>query len=456
MTETLQHCLHEQPENLMALIIDLGTCLLRTDLALNHEMYTKKMQHILTIFKNFSTPNNHQRMVIQLHIQALQAWMRGQYQHAADIWEELLKIDSFDAIALKFAYDGYFYLGDSENICKSVERHVENYNDERCVPMEIYGYVLGMYAFGLEETHQYRQAEQVAIKAIAINKDDAWAMHAWVHVREMEGDTSHGIDFMNNEESVWSTCHALACHMYWHWCLYLMDQGSFDEVLKIYDEKISLHIESLAPLDLVDASSLLYRLYLEGVIDKKDERWKKVRHCWSSMIQSHALAFNDAHITMVYNDRTDENVRKMVDEQLQTLEYYVNSDQNEDSSYSEDHFENVCKKVYEQAGIPICKAIDAYNSQHFTESAKLLQDIVLTGKLKMIGGSHAQRDVFELIFIHALFESCTQANGSSLEILTKLLEMRKSKKPNSGLVKRLYEKFYQVGGDKKKLHTNSL
>ncbi|KAG2392091.1 hypothetical protein C9374_013576 [Naegleria lovaniensis] len=458
MVDTLQQCLKEQPENLMALIIDLGSSLHRTDLALNHETYTKKMQNIMTIFEKQTTGQDNSRM-LQLHIQALQAWMNGQYRYATEIWEDLLKMDTFDAIALKFAYDGYFYLGDSENICKSVERHVENYNDERCVPMEIYGYILGMYAFGLEETYQYKEAEQAAIKAIAINKDDAWAMHAWVHVREMEGDVSHGIEFMKTEESVWSTCAALSCHMYWHWCLFLWDQGKFDEVLKIYDEKISVHMESLAPLDLVDASSLLYRLYLDGIIDKKDSRWKKVRQCWSTMLCSHTFAFNDAHILMVYNDRSDENVSKMLDEQWQSLENYLlsSSNQVENGSNETKVIENDSKKVYQQVGIATCKAIDLYNYDHFTESAKLLQLLVPTGKLKMIGGSHAQRDVFELIFIHAVFECCSMVppqGSDQWDVVKKLLEMRKSRKPNSGKVKRLYDKFYQLSN--LNFHTNSL
>ena len=125
----------------------------------------------------------------------------------------------------------------------------------------------------MEETHRYEEAETAALKAIEINQDDAWALHALAHINEMRGDIQKGIDFMKFEEGNWANCHALACHMWWHLCLYLLDQGKKAEVLKIYDEKISHFIESVAPLDLVDASSLLYRLYLEGMIDKDDYRW---------------------------------------------------------------------------------------------------------------------------------------------------------------------------------------
>lgn len=57
----------------------------------------------------------------------------------------------------------------------------------------VFGYpnVLGMYAFGLEETGTYTSAEEQAQHALDLKGDDMWAMHALSHVYEMQVKTNH-------------------------------------------------------------------------------------------------------------------------------------------------------------------------------------------------------------------------------------------------------------------------
>ena len=269
---------------------------------------------------------------------------------------------------------------------------------------------------------------KAAIKAIEINQDDAWALHAIAHINEMRGEIQKGIEFMKLEENNWANCQALACHMWWHFCLYLMDQGKKDEILKIYDEKISIFIESITPLDLVDASALLFRLYLEGMIEKNDNRWEKVRNQWKNIIHSHALSFNDAHITMVFNNRLIHE--EIINSHIQSLENYTNSKSND--------VNHTCAFVHQQVGIPICKAINAFNDSKFDETIQLLKDVILPGKTHLIGGSNAQRDVFELLFLHAIFNSPNKENHP---IAKSLLDKRLEKKPHSGQNQRLVQRF---------------
>jgi len=417
----MTNLLEKEPNNVMGRVIELGAELMRTDLNLNDPIIITKLQNLNKLLHNESA------QVEKLHVDALSEWHKGHYQRATKLWEDILLLDPFDMIALKFAHDAYFYLGESMNIMQSIHDVVGKFEENLdTIPRELYGYLQGMYAFGLEEANRYSEAEKAALTAIEINKDDAWAMHAYVHVKEMQGDTVTGLKFLDEHNSQWPNCLSLACHMHWHYCLYLIDQGRFEEALKIYDEKIVVLADSKVPLDLVDASSLLYRLMMEGFITKTDSRWGKVRNLWTTIIHSHCLPFNDAHISMVYNRVEESNV---TDEHLQSLEKYIGD--------CEDPLD-ICRHVHKQVGLPICKAIDAFNMEKYDEAASILLDIVPTGKTPLIGGSHAQRDIFELILMNALIEE-QSLNG--LETLQKMIQVRKSKKPHSGQNQRLHSRI---------------
>ncbi|VDO15417.1 unnamed protein product [Haemonchus placei] len=79
---------------------------------------------------------------------------------AARTWEEILKDYPTDLIAIKFAHDTYFYLGDAKNIRDSIKAVLPKHKGtEPC-----YSYLHGMLAFGLEECEQYAEAEKEALK----------------------------------------------------------------------------------------------------------------------------------------------------------------------------------------------------------------------------------------------------------------------------------------------------
>ena len=65
----------------------------------------------------------------------------------------------------------------------------------------ITGFVRGMQAFGLEESGDYGAAEAAGLHAVEVNPDDVWAVHAVVHVREMQGRVDDGIRFLIDREA---------------------------------------------------------------------------------------------------------------------------------------------------------------------------------------------------------------------------------------------------------------
>ena len=150
-----------------------------------------------------------------------------------------------------------------------------------------YSYVLGMHAFGLEEMNQYAEAEATARTALALSRKDGWAVHAVVHVMEMQGRIDEGIEFLASRERDWAPDNAFAFHNFWHLALFHMDGGALRRALALYDARI--HPEP-APyvLSLIDATALLWRLTLEGV--DVGERFASVADEWQARARRGAAA----------------------------------------------------------------------------------------------------------------------------------------------------------------------
>jgi tetratricopeptide (TPR) repeat protein len=275
-----------------------------------------------------------------------------------------------------------------------------------------------MYAFGLEETGRYKEAEQVGLRALRINKKDAWALHAVVHVMEMQGRQAEGIKFILDREQDWTDAVALACHNYWHLALHYIERGEFENAKQVFDRETCERVKSGAILDLVDGSSLLYRLLFEGQISRDDARWRGMGALWESHIHDHVLTFNDVHIAMNF-DNQDEVFIKF----LESWQKYV------EQNFGPSHTNHIIAK---DVANDIIRAIIAFNDQRFEDAADLLYPLHINKQINKIGGSHAQRDVIEQLLLNVLVQA-----PSKRDITLPLLQQRKNRKRNSGVTDRL-------------------
>ena len=89
------------------------------------------------------------------HIEALAAWLRGDFRATVERWESILLDHPRDVLAIRLGHYLHFYLGDNENMRDSVARVLGEWDET--VPN--YGNLLGMNAFGVEEVGQYAEAE---------------------------------------------------------------------------------------------------------------------------------------------------------------------------------------------------------------------------------------------------------------------------------------------------------
>jgi len=104
------------------------------------------------------------------HHHALGQWCAGDMDGATETWEQILLADPLDGLALRLAHFTHFYSGDGRKLRDSMARALPQWpEDHPC-----YGFLLGMYGFGLEESGDYAGAERTGRRAVEINPEDAW------------------------------------------------------------------------------------------------------------------------------------------------------------------------------------------------------------------------------------------------------------------------------------------
>ncbi|XP_059969091.1 tetratricopeptide repeat protein 38 [Mesoplodon densirostris] len=356
----------------------------------------------------------------RLHVSAVETFAKGNLPKACELWEQILQDYPTDMLALKFSHDAYFYLGYQEQMRDSVARIYPFWTPD--IPLS--SYVKGIYSFGLMETNFYDRAEKLAKEALSVNPTDAWSVHTIAHIHEMKAEVQDGLEFMQRSETHWKDSDMLACHNYWHWALYLIEKGEYEAALTIYDDHIlpSLRVSG-AMLDVVDSCSMLYRLQMEGA--SVGERWQDVLSVTQKHSRDHILLFNDVHLLMASLGAGDSRTTQ---ELLTTLR-----------DASESPGENYQHLLARDVGLPLCQALVEAQSGNPDGVVDLL--LPIRYRIVQIGGSNAQRDVFNQLLIHAAL-NCS--SGIHKNVARSLLMERDALKPNSPLTARLIRRAAAV------------
>ncbi len=314
----------------------------------------------------------------QNHLAAAKAWARGEFSQAILGWERILADSPTDALALRLAQDAYFFLGRSTAIRECAERVLPAWDPDN----PLASFVLGLYAFGLEETGDLKRAEDFGREALARNPRDAWATHAVAHVMETANRHEEGVAFLKSTRADWAHAHFMAHHNGWHLALFLIEQGRFDEVLADYDRFTAPKLADDATLDRIDAASLLWRLELAGV--DVGDRWTPVAKTWMAHVDDHLLAFNDLHCAFAAARSPDpDHVTRL----RQSLDDYERKGSGDN------------RQVTSEIGRRLMDGALAFAAGDYGRTVESV--LPVREDWVRIGGSHAQRDVINLMLIAA-------------------------------------------------------
>lgn len=324
----------------------------------------------------------------EAHVLALGHLANGRWHDAARILEDIAIETPLDGLALQVGHQIDFFTGNARMLRDRIARALPSWQSG----MPGYHAILGMQAFGLEEMGDYARAEKLGRAAVEIEPRDGWAQHAVAHVMEMQSRQRDGIAWMRANPDAWTKESFLQVHNWWHLALFHYDLGETDQVLALYDGPIYGTPSAMA-LNMVDASALLWRLYLGG-IDVGD-RWIALAANWPKAGLGD-YAFNDAHAMMAFvGAGLDGPALALLETQREAMR-----GSGDNVAFTRD------------VGHPLTRAIKAFGEGNYTETVQLIRPIRAIAN--RFGGSHAQRDVIDLTLIEAALRAGDRAFAGAL------------------------------------------
>lgn len=342
----------------------------------------------------------------QAFIDAVDAWARGRMDEAMARHEEISERWPTQLVAAKWGQTHYFNIGDAEGMRRLGERSVAAAPE---VP-----YAWGLYAFGLEEDNRLEEAEEAGRRAIAMQRVEPWAHHAVAHVLETQGRVDEGIAFLTELSDTWSDrAIFIYDHNWWHLALFHLDADAPEEALAVYDNHL-FHMWPEFGQEQVGAISMLWRLEMRGV--DVGDRWGPVVAAVRAREHEHIQPFLDIQYAYALA-RAGRDAE---------AEHFIAS---MDSRGGE--VVPLIAWRWRDVAAPAARGFVAYAQGRHEAAYRALAPVI--GRLREIGGSHAQRDVFIQGYLDIL-----RRTGRSTELLQRLHERHRAR-PHVAVTQRLIE-----------------
>lgn len=310
-------------------------------------------------------------------LEALADFNKGFPKQAGDRLNRLVQKDPTDALAMKLVQAIRFVLGDATGMRSSIENVIPHLTTDHAA----YGYALGCHSFTLEETGEYRLAERIGREGVLHSPDDAWGLHAVAHVYDMTNDTAAGLEWLENRESAWAHCNNFRYHVWWHLALMHLDRGEIDRVFALYDQSIRAD-KTDDYRDISNAASLLSRLELDG--HSVGNRWDELADLSENRTDDGCLAFADLHYML-----------SLIGGNRKTAASSLLARMRKDAKAEASEMDMIMK----HPGLSAAEGLEAFGEGNFTTAFRHLAGA--RDAMQTVGGSHAQRDVFERLTVEA-------------------------------------------------------
>ena len=354
------------------------------------------------------------------HLEALDRVLEGRWAQAGRVWESLLIEHPRDALALQWAHLWDFYRGDTAQLRTRPARVLPEWDASD----PLHGCVLGLYAFGLEESREFAAAEDMGRQALQADPKVPWAMHAVAHVMEMQGRFDDGSAWLRQHQPHWAEGNGFAVHLWWHKGLFRLEALDTAGVLRLVDNHLAGDALQVT-LNRVDAAAMLWRLHLLGT--DVAERCQALLQAWAPD-PAHAghYAFNDLHVVLA----------QLGAGEVPAAERWVARCAERALAAEDGRRDN--HVMAREVGLPLMRGLLCLARGDADAAADTMWPARL--QAQRLGGSHAQRDLVDLTLLHAASQGHRQALGRAL------LNERRMAKPATPLTRHWMEQLGDAEG----------
>ena len=199
------------------------------------------------------------------------------------------------------------------------------------------------------------------------------------HVFFESGEHSGGADFLGDWISGYDKRAPFHVHLSWHLALFELAEGHYQRALELYEHDIRPSVVEKSPTSLADSASLMWRTQMYSG-SAPPFPWQEVQEQAAPAAEKPGPAFRDAHAALAFAAGGDEaNLGRMIDGMQAAAE----------------RGDSLAREVT----LPLVHGIEAFAQGSYAEAARLIEPVF--GQLPRVGGSHAQREVFEDTLLEA-------------------------------------------------------
>jgi len=243
---------------------------------------------------------------------------------------------------------------------------------------------LNAHGFACTEADQRQRGRRLVERALTLKPRNGHAAHGLAHVFYEGNDSEEGAAFLRRWLAGYDKASQLHGHLSWHLALFELALGRPENAWTLYDEHIRpANSYGSALITLSDSVSLLWRCRLWDK-ERGTAAWDELREFARRSFPAPSVAFADAHVVMAcaaYGDRAGAEAR--IDE-LRRLE-------------------RGGRQPAGGSAADVAEAMAAFAHGDDDTAVRLLEPLL--AELVRVGGSHAQRDVFEETLLGAYLRS---------------------------------------------------
>ena len=222
-------------------------------------------------------------------------------------------------------------------------------------------------------------------RALAGNPRNAYAAHARAHGYFEAGDAERGAAFVAGWLPEYDRAGQLHCHLSWHQALFELARGRPEAARALYDGAIRPGVSQAPPFfTLFDAAALLWRCQIYGAAPPPAGDWAELHEYGERHFPHAALHFADLHAALAAtaSGAHDAAARRIGEVR-----------------------ERVAAGKLPQGPViaELCAGAAAFARGDYGAAADILGTAL--PELPRVGGSHAQRELFEDTYILACLKS---------------------------------------------------